>query len=506
MSPSRPTLRSRAGAQFVALPAETMAASVDGGTRWVSLENDVNDGVNVKAPGPGCSERRAGSRWPPWSEECGQLEWTMMCRVWPLEEHNESASRRKTTKIRPRTLRQVSEKRPSGWLSTTRLSVSAEIVAVGPCSLEFGFNGRQQQMHPCSQLPSLKSRSLRSFEFIPERKHVCLSYGRDRGICFSVPFCRRIIDIDPLRADSVAYQAALPEHGTHVWAKGDQRKEFSTASSLLSRRSGHLQLPGPPRVLELLPMSRSSRSTGPRGAAGYGYDQYGRAQTPAQASSGYAEYTWPPPMSNDQYAQQRPQTAIGFRETSQASSTIGTQLALVVASHELTLCEDPRYLQHMPMRSHTPGPGAYQSYRPPPPIPVYATYPPPVPPVSKPLAQAGPGFHHGLYNASDMGTGSQSPQPVLDPAPARRITRREGNFIISTNDPSASGRAAPPDVCPTCLSPAPTTWRFGKVSERMVCQPCSLYERRNGIKRTPEHEAQKLLRATKNLNSGGGRR
>nr|GAT47936.1 predicted protein [Mycena chlorophos] len=304
--------------------------------------------------------------------------------------------------------------------------------------------------------------------FIPERKHVCLSYDRRPSYLVPGAILETIIDIDPLRAHSVAYQAALPEHGTRVWAKGSL-------------------LPGPPRVLELLPMSRS---TGPRGGAGYapstgyhGYEQYGRAQTPAPASSGYAEYTWPPPMPNDPYAQQRPQTAIGFRSTSQAPSTI-----------------DPRYLQNAPMRSHTPGPGAYQAYYPPPPVPV--------PPVPMPYAQAGPGLHYGLYHASDMGTGSQSQQRAPDaqptpirPAATKRTSRREGNFIISTDNPSASGLTTPPDMCPTCFNPAPTAWRFGKVSERMVCQPCSLYERRNGIKRTPEVEAQKVLRAL-----AGGRR
>ncbi|KAJ7056464.1 hypothetical protein C8F01DRAFT_370344 [Mycena amicta] len=58
-------------------------------------------------------------------------------------------------------------------------------------------------------------------------------------------------------------------------------------------------------------------------------------------------------------------------------------------------------------------------------------------------------------------------------------------------------------ACPNCRNADPGVgqWRFGEVSQKMVCSACGLYERRKGIRRPPELEARKMLR----LSSGGRR-
>nr|GAT55726.1 predicted protein [Mycena chlorophos] len=156
---------------------------------------------------------------------------------------------------------------------------------------------------------------------------------------------------------------------------------------------------------------------------------------------------------------------------------------------------DPRLLQNQ--RSHTPGPTrpgrSHHAYQAPPPMP-------PLPPM--PLGRGGP-YTEGSYPQPSAAL-SVDPS-LLQPGPARPVARsrssrnRSGNFIINTPDsmPGASGSAgAQPqdDSCPVCLNPAPTSWRFGNISQRMVCQPCSLYERRTGKQRSPEIEAKKVLR------------
>ncbi|KAF7299949.1 hypothetical protein HMN09_01002800 [Mycena chlorophos] len=81
---------------------------------------------------------------------------------------------------------------------------------------------------------------------------------------------------------------------------------------------------------------------------------------------------------------------------------------------------------------------------------------------------------------------------VTEPQPAYRS--RSDNFVRWTTGEMDARNGHPgsaPDVCPTCLTAAPTSWRYGKVSQSMVCQPCSLYERRNGTQRTPEMAAMK---------------
>ncbi|KAJ7059237.1 hypothetical protein C8F01DRAFT_275557 [Mycena amicta] len=57
--------------------------------------------------------------------------------------------------------------------------------------------------------------------------------------------------------------------------------------------------------------------------------------------------------------------------------------------------------------------------------------------------------------------------------------------------------------CPNCLNPDPGAgqWRFGKVSQMMLCSACGLYESRKSMRRPPELEARKVLR----LLSGGRR-
>ncbi|KAJ7066059.1 hypothetical protein C8F01DRAFT_1122066 [Mycena amicta] len=58
-------------------------------------------------------------------------------------------------------------------------------------------------------------------------------------------------------------------------------------------------------------------------------------------------------------------------------------------------------------------------------------------------------------------------------------------------------------ACPNCRNADPGVgqWRFGEVSQKMVCSACGLYERRTGTCRPPELEARKMLR----LSSGGRR-
>nr|GAT61175.1 predicted protein [Mycena chlorophos] len=93
-------------------------------------------------------------------------------------------------------------------------------------------------------------------------------------------------------------------------------------------------------------------------------------------------------------------------------------------------------------------------------------------------------------NAS-LATRDDPPAPApaaaaIEPRPASR--RLWVNFA---DDPPAQAAAARSDVCPTCLTTAPTSWRYGKISQSMVCQPCSVYERRKGTQRTPEMAAVK---------------
>ncbi|KAJ7066055.1 hypothetical protein C8F01DRAFT_693227, partial [Mycena amicta] len=57
-------------------------------------------------------------------------------------------------------------------------------------------------------------------------------------------------------------------------------------------------------------------------------------------------------------------------------------------------------------------------------------------------------------------------------------------------------------VCPNChADPGVGQWRFGEVSQQMVCSACGLYERRKGTRRPLELETRKMLRLL-----GGGRR
>ncbi|KAJ7066019.1 hypothetical protein C8F01DRAFT_1345835 [Mycena amicta] len=57
-------------------------------------------------------------------------------------------------------------------------------------------------------------------------------------------------------------------------------------------------------------------------------------------------------------------------------------------------------------------------------------------------------------------------------------------------------------TCPNChADPGVGQWRFGEVSQQMVCSACGLYERRKGTRRPLELETRKMLRLL-----GGGRR
>ncbi|KAF7304527.1 hypothetical protein HMN09_00855300 [Mycena chlorophos] len=141
-----------------------------------------------------------------------------------------------------------------------------------------------------------------------------------------------------------------------------------------------------------------------------------------------------------------------------------------------------------PHRSYTPAPAWSSQYSQAPPMPALP-----------PQYGQQPGYSGAQYYPQATAAPTSPTRPAQ--SPNRHI--RDGNFLNWTPADMAAPetQAQRDNTCPTCLNPAPTSWRFGKVSQRMVCQPCSLYERRNGIQRTPEVEAQKMLRTL-----AGGRR
>ncbi|KAJ7056457.1 hypothetical protein C8F01DRAFT_1156285 [Mycena amicta] len=55
--------------------------------------------------------------------------------------------------------------------------------------------------------------------------------------------------------------------------------------------------------------------------------------------------------------------------------------------------------------------------------------------------------------------------------------------------------------CPNCQNSAPTNWRLGIISQKMVCSACGLYESRKRKLRPPELQTKKMLRMR-----GGGKR
>ncbi|KAF7320505.1 hypothetical protein HMN09_00134100 [Mycena chlorophos] len=185
---------------------------------------------------------------------------------------------------------------------------------------------------------------------------------------------------------------------------------------------------------------------GQSGAAYPGYDGY-----PAQNSAS-SPMSWS--NSTGQYPTTRPATSVGFRPEPGFDGNF-----------------------HGSPRSFTPAPGVW-------------SYPQPPPPMPPPYGQ------QAVY-----GSGQYYPQAPPPPAaPIRPVQapnrHRDGNFVNWTPADMSSSDNQPQrdNTCPTCLNPLPTSWRFGKVSQRMVCQPCSLHERRTGKQRTPEMEAQRVLR------------
>ncbi|KAJ7056458.1 hypothetical protein C8F01DRAFT_1156287 [Mycena amicta] len=94
-------------------------------------------------------------------------------------------------------------------------------------------------------------------------------------------------------------------------------------------------------------------------------------------------------------------------------------------------------------------------------------------------------------------------------------TMPAGTFIVTTAPQAQAqvattyqavaldGFCAGHGACPNCRNADPGVgqWRFGEVSQTMVCSACGLYERRTGTRRPPELEARKMLR----LSSGGRR-
>ncbi|KAJ7056454.1 hypothetical protein C8F01DRAFT_1311368 [Mycena amicta] len=83
---------------------------------------------------------------------------------------------------------------------------------------------------------------------------------------------------------------------------------------------------------------------------------------------------------------------------------------------------------------------------------------------------------------------------VTTPIPAQAVT-----YQPLALDRFCRGHSA----CPNCLHAdlGVGQWRFGEVSQQMVCSACGLYERRKGTRRPLELETRKMLRLL-----GGGRR
>ncbi|KAF7313048.1 hypothetical protein MKEN_00989800 [Mycena kentingensis (nom. inval.)] len=163
---------------------------------------------------------------------------------------------------------------------------------------------------------------------------------------------------------------------------------------------------------------------------------------------------------------------------------------------------------------HRPASAAPTSRPPPPPDPgrppqtYYNPYVGPSNPGYAPPA-AYQSVNPEFVNWTDQHPQHMAPQRSSTPGPdyirPRANRAPPGTFIVGTPEsqgviklPSLRSPSAPPapalEDCPNCHGPMVTKWRWGPVSQKMVCHPCALYEIRNGRLRDIGLEVRKTLR------------
>ncbi|KAJ7066058.1 hypothetical protein C8F01DRAFT_1122064 [Mycena amicta] len=155
------------------------------------------------------------------------------------------------------------------------------------------------------------------------------------------------------------------------------------------------------------------------------------------------------------------------------------------------LTVDPRSLHH-PLTGSPIAPGSPQSYA----EPSSSSRPHPRPSRSRPVRAPAdtwfietPATVTGTRNRKRAAP-AQAALPPPPPPPAPVTLDVVGSTVCPGHGP-----------CPNCQNSAPTNWRLGIISQKMVCSACGLYESRKRKLRPPELQTKKMLRLR-----GGGKR
>ncbi|KAJ7056439.1 hypothetical protein C8F01DRAFT_1233979 [Mycena amicta] len=144
---------------------------------------------------------------------------------------------------------------------------------------------------------------------------------------------------------------------------------------------------------------------------------------------------------------------------------------------------DPRFLHH-PLTGSPIAPGSPQRYA--------ETSSSSRPSRSRPTrAPAGTWFVETPATATRNRKRAAPPAPPPPSPPPASVTL---DVVSSTICPGHG-------PCPNCQNSAPTNWRLGIISQKMVCSACGLYESRKRKLRPPELQTKKMLRLR-----GGGKR